>query len=252
MNEWFVRVGHERDLRPVRRPPRITVGAPGRNERLFTLVDFAHLRRRRGAGAIDLPVLHIENETAVRRELRRRALGDAEGGCAAGCAHGPDLARRPIGVMRRVRDPSLAVRRRSAHEDHHAAVVRDRHVGDVDAVVLEEPRQPHRLEVRRRGGVDVPHSPIVGHPGESIRLLRRDEVERRRGAHELLDGWFVLGSESWCQQGNGEGRSDETAKGWRDHFLASWVRAGESRKRGQRNIGWPRRPHRLQDGTGTV
>ena len=91
---------------------------------------------------------------AVGRQHRRRHFADLPRRAARGL-RGPDRAHRAGRISGRVRNPAGTVRLRAPHEHHGRAIVGNRQIAQLDAIVFGELRQPHRVEIRRRRRVYV-------------------------------------------------------------------------------------------------
>ena len=181
-------VTDERELRPVGRPHRRTVRPPRLHERLRAAARRSRRARLafRDSVRVDLAVLRVRDRLTVRRQRRRRSLAELPR-AAARRERGPDGALRARRVGGRVRHPPFAVRLCAPHERHHAAIVGNADVAQLNAVVFRHRRQPDGREVGRDRGVDIAQPVLVRGPRDPIRFLRRRDLDRRARREELFD-----------------------------------------------------------------
>ena len=182
----------ERELDPIRRPPRVAISPPRLDRREHRLVD-----RRGGPSPArgyhqDLPVPDQRDRAAVGREHRRPALDHPPRAGSAGPG-GPDGPLRSPRVTARIGDPALPVGGAAPNERDDRTVIGNREIRQHHAVVRHEAGEPDRLPAGRRGGEDVAAPPLLGEPRDSVGLIGRDQLRGKARAHELIDRGFALG-----------------------------------------------------------
>ena len=167
----------ERDLCSVGRPLRRTLRAPLLDEWLVAAVTRRGGPHRRNLGAIDLPILRIEDGAPIRRERRICGFDDAKRRPSGG-PRCPDCALGTVWIRRGIRHPSLAIGRCSPHEHHRRSVVGDLDVGHVDAVVFHEAGEANRRKTGGRRRVGVALALFERNPGDPIDLACGHDLER--------------------------------------------------------------------------
>jgi hypothetical protein len=165
-------VADERETRAVGRPAQVADLAAG----------VERLRRLRVRREPDEPCLVLRDvgDAAVRRRRRTVTLRQA---ARRSARHGrdPDLLEAALGRGEGIRELALAVAALPAREDDACAVGREREVGDVEAVVVGEPRQRPSRPAGRLGDPDVARAAVVVSPGDprgARRSLRRGRPVR--------------------------------------------------------------------------
>src|SRR5205085_6224665 len=200
---------HVGELGAVWRPLRLAVPTPAPDEWKLVAIDGRCRARARDRNAVDLRVPREGNGAAVWRKCRAAPSDDSPGGGAIRARH-PDRALGAIRVAAGIGNPASAVRLAATNEGDDRSVVRDRELGQHDAVVVEKLRNAHRFEVRRGGGVDVALATLVREPRDAVRLLRRDELRGKAGAQKPGDCRLVLRG-GWRRDEDEDGRREQAA-----------------------------------------